>query len=202
MKILLKDLAKSIQVGYQARGAVENDSGGSHRLVQMRDLNDDGTVNRKSLTPFNPDRMTEPYVVLEGDVLLQVRGIRHQAGVVSGLPENTLASNHFYILRLDSSRIIPDFFAWYIRQAVAQEYLLKGAQGAGNVTVVTRAVFESMPVPLPTLEEQSHLVMIDRLHWKERDLVQQILDRRAQWTSNICLRFAEGQTKSSRKNRV
>ena len=192
MRLRLKELAESVQVGYQARGAVDADPDGTHWLIHMRDLRDDGTIDRERLTRFTPDRITEPYTVRDGDVLLQVRGMRHNAGVVGGLPENTLASNHFYILRLDRDRALPEYLAWYINQPLAQSHLLRGAQGAGNVTVVTRTVFESLLVPLPPLATQAQLVAVDRLQRQERALTERILAKRAEWLSVVSLHLAEG----------
>jgi hypothetical protein len=199
MKRSLKDLAKSIQVGYQARGAVKEDAAGTHWLIQMRDLHDDGTIDRETLTRFTPDRATDPYAVADGDVLLQVRGMGHGAATVRGLPANTLASNHFYILRVDPGRVLPEYLAWYIRQPVAQSHLLRAAQGAGNVTVVTRPVFEALLLPIPPLETQERLVVLDRLHWRERTLTERLLAKRAHWLSLASLKCAEKAPQRGRK---
>jgi len=200
MKLTLKELAESVQVGYQARGAVEEDTAGSHLLIQMRDLREDGTINTASLTRFTPDRMTEQYIVADGDVLLQVRGMKHKAAVVCGLPAETLASSHFYILRADRNRVLPGYLAWYINQPLAQSHLLTGAQGAGNVTVVTRVVFESLEIPIPPLEKQYHIVALDRLQWQERELTTRLQAARAQWTSALCLHIAQDKPINTRTN--
>lgn len=192
MKRPLKYIAESIQAGYQARGRVKEDKEGTHFLIQMRNLGDDGMVARDSLTRFTPDRATAPYRVFDGDVLLQVRGARHHAAVVAGLPEDTLASSHFYILRVDAREVSPDYLAWYIRQPVAQSHLLRGAQGAGNVTVVTRAVFESLEVPVPPLATQTKLVELDRLQQREQKLTEALLQKRAEWLRGVGQRLAEG----------
>ncbi len=200
MKLKLQDIAQGIQVGYQARGAVKEDPGGTHWIIQMRNLRDDGTIDPGTLTRFTPDRSTDQYTVSEGDVLLQVRGVSHEAGLVSGLPENTLASNHFYILQIDSSRVLSAYLTWYIRQPAAQSHLLKGAQGAGNITVVTRPVFESLQVPVPPMEAQQQIVSLDRLQWQERALIQELLTKRAQWLSGVSMHVAEGHPISTRNH--
>ncbi len=200
MKLTFKELAESVQVGYQARGAVDVDPAGTHWLIQMRDLCDDGTIDPTSLTRFTPDRTTEPYTVGDGDVLLQVRGTKHGAGVVAGLPVTALASNHFYIFRADRNRVLPGYLAWYINQPLAQSHLLAGAQGAGNVTVVTRVVFESLEIPIPPLEKQHHIVALDRLQWQERELTTELQAKRAQWMSALCLHVAQDKTMNNRTN--
>ena len=198
MRLQLTDLAESVQVGYQARGAVDADPDGTHWLIHMRDLREDGAIEPEGLRRFTPDRATEPYTVDDGDVLLQVRGMRHNAGVVRDLPENTLASNHFYILRIDRKRALPEYVAWYINQPSAQSHLLRGAQGAGNVTVVTRPVFEALEVPLPPLETQAQLVAVARLQRREKELTERILSKRAAWLSAVSLQLAEGNGISTR----
>lgn len=190
----LRELAKDLQVGYQPREAVKPDPNGTHWLIQMRDLHDDGTIERKTLARFVPERAPEPYVVRNGDVLLQVRGMAHRAGVVRDLPENTLASNHFYIMHPDTSRLLPEYLVWFINQPLAQSHLLKGTQGAGNVTVVPRAVFENLEVPVPPLAVQEHIVSLDRLCWRERELTEQLQVKRAQWVHALCMQAAQSHT--------
>lgn len=194
MKMALKELAKDLQVGYQPRGAVKPNPKGTHWLIQMRDLHDDGTIDRKTLARFVPERAPDPYAVRDGDVLFQVRGASHGAGVVRNLPENTLASNHFYILRMDTGRVLPEYVAWYVNQPQAQIHLQKGTQGGGNVTVIPRAVFEDLEVPVPPVAVQEHIVALDRLCWRERELTDQLQAKRAQWVHALCMQAAESRT--------
>ncbi len=194
MKWTLKQLVKRMQMGYQSRKAVREDSEGTHWLIQMRDLREDGTLRRESLTRFVPERVPEPYIVREGDVLFQVRGWNHWAGVVRGLDACTLAANHFYILRLDTVRVLPEYLAWYINQSEAQRYFQKGAHGAGNVTVVPRAIFENLEIPAPSLAVQEHIAALDRLQWREAELIQQLQTKRTQWLRTVCLRAAKGRS--------
>lgn len=200
MKLTLKELATSIQVGYQARGAVPDNPSGLHWLIQMRDLREDGTIDQTTLTRFTSDRTAESYHVTDGDVLLQVRGVNHRAAIVRNLPKNTLASNHFYILRIDEKRVLPEYFAWWINQAEGQNHLLKGAQGAGNITVVSRGVFESMEIHIPSLEKQSHIVALDQLQWREHELTTQLQVKRTLWISDLCLQVAQDKYINTRTN--
>lgn len=194
MKPLLKELAVSLQVGYQPREAIQEDRSGTHWLIQMRDLGEDGVVRRNTLARFMPERAPEPYVVREGDVLLQVRGMYHGAGVVRGLDERTLAGNHFYIMRPDTGRVLPEYLVWYINQPLAQSYLLKGTQGAGNVTVVPRAIFENLEIPVPPVSVQENIITLDRLCWRERQLSEQLQAKRTQWLHALCMQIAESNT--------
>jgi len=191
MKVMLKDLG-SLQVGYQAREAVRDDPKGSHWIIQMRNLLAHGLVDRATLARFEPDREPDPYTVYNGDVLLQVRGTVHRAGVVRDLPDPTLAANHFYILRPDTTRVIPEFVAWYLNQSTAQSQILKGAQSAGTVSIVPKAMFESIEVPIPSLDKQCHIVELDRLQWREKELTTQLQAKRAQCLYSFCMYIANG----------
>ncbi len=194
MKLTIKQLVKRMQMGYQPRQAVKADNGGTHWLIQMRDLQENGTLRRESLTQFVPERAPEPYIVREGDVLFQVRGWNHWAGVVRGLDDCTLAANHFYILRPDTGRVLPEYLAWYINQTEAQRYFQKGAHGSGNVTVVPRAIFESLEIPVPSLAVQEYIIALDRLQWREQEVTTLLQKKRAQWLHALSLRAAKGRS--------
>ena len=194
MKVPLSQVVKRLQMGYQSRQAVQADAAGTHWLIQMRDLQEDGTICRDTLTRFNPERAAEPYVVREGDVLFQVRGWRHRAGVVRGFDASTLAASHFFVVCPDTSRVLPEYLAWYINQPEAQDQLERDAHGTGNVTVVPRAMFENLEIPVPPLVVQEHIVALDRLQWREKELTTQLQALRAQWLRIVCLNAAQGRT--------
>lgn len=192
MRETLKELMTSLQMGYQPRGAVKDDPEGTHWLIQMRDVSAEGVVDATSLARFMPERTPDPYVVRDGDILLQIRGWSHWAAVVRGLDEWTVASNHFYIMRADTNRVVPEYVAWYINESPAQNYLNRGAHGAGNVTVVPKAVLEETEVPVPPLSVQEHIAALAGLQWKEKRLMEQLHTKRKLLVSATCMQAAEG----------
>lgn len=194
MTVTLKDLVQFLQMGYQPREAVQGDPQGTHWLIQMRDLTKGGTVRRDTLVRIQPERVPDPYLVREGDVLLKVRGASHTAGVVSGLPPATMASNHFYILRPGTPGILPEYLAWYINQPPAQTELSRGTQGSGSVTVVRRTDFENLEIPVPPLAVQEHITALDRLQRREQELTDSLLARRARLLGLVCLNAVQTRT--------
>lgn len=191
MNLALSELA-STQSGYQPRGAVVDDPNGTHLLLQMRNLPEHGPVDWGTLARITPERLAQPYLLSEGDVLLQVRGVKHRAVALESVPTGALASNHFYILRADRSKICPGYLAWYINQPEAQRHLERGSQTSGSISLLTRDVFESLSVPVPPIEKQIHIAAVDCLLDEQRALTMRLMEAWDRYQAAMSLWVANG----------
>lgn len=187
MKVPVKDIAE-VQLGYQPREQLDVDPRGTHRLIQMRDISD-GTINTDSLGQFTPKREVDRFIVSAGDVLFLARGGTNDSLVVEDVPANTLASNHFFILRPDCTRIHPGYLAWYLNTRPVRSLLAASAQGTTTM-LVPKNEFESMDVEVPEMEVQERVAKIAALHRKERHLTLALETRREVLIEALCLRAA------------
>lgn len=187
MRKKISEIAE-IQIGYQARSRKGSFLCGSSRLVQMRDLDDDGQLDTKGMLSLDleiPDR----YRIKPGDLLFQARGSRHRAFVMDPIPSDSLASNHFYIIRLFSEAVLPAYLAWWVNQPPAQAQLMSQAQRT-TMTLIPREAFESLEIELPLIAVQKSIVELARLTRCERQLAMRLQDKRDALISAQCLSAA------------
>ena len=95
----LKDIA-TIQIGYQSPGKVEPDSKGTHRIIQIKDINEENSINPKELFWIHPKRETARYIVNKDDVLFLSRGHRNFATAITISLENTIAAGCFFYIEI------------------------------------------------------------------------------------------------------
>jgi len=106
--------------------------------------------------------------VLVGDVLFISRGTRNCAAVVEFVPEDTVASATFYILR-PTAQVDPGYLAWCLNQPPVQAQISQVRTGAGT-PIVQRSVFADIMIPLPPVIEQKRLAELGQLMRKEQEL--------------------------------
>lgn len=189
----LREIAE-IQIGYQVRGQKRNVANGPYRLIQMRDVDDDAYLNAEGLASLDVDS-PERYRVESGDILFQARGGRHLAFVLDSVPRDTLASNHFYIVRVHADvhadTILPAYLAWWVNQPPAQAQFVARAHRT-TMTLVPREAFESLEVEIPPLAIQRKIVELNELVRRDHELTTRLHEKRDALVGALCLRAAGG----------
>lgn len=175
-----------VQIGYQPKGSVQPNPNGTHRLIQVKDIRDDRTLNPIDIYRIMPEREPDRYLVTRGDVLFLARGWRNYAVAIQDELQNTLAAGTFYIARIRTVSLLPEYLAWYINQPRTQA-ILKPRTQATNIPLVTKSVFETLEIDVPPLSVQRAIVELDNLAKKEQALLARLANKRRQLVSAICM---------------
>jgi hypothetical protein len=181
-----------VQIGYQSRGRVEPDPQGRYQLIQIKDLDDKGRLRAQGVYRITPEGLNpERYQVNHGDVLFLSRGNRNFATLVDVNLQDTIAAGYFFILKTDSATVLPQYLAWYINSAPAQQFIQSVARRGTYMPVVPKSALEELPIDVPPLRVQKTIVELDNLTKKERTLLQELDERRAELIRACCLQAAK-----------
>lgn len=178
-----------IQPGYLSRGRVHSVPDGTHRLLQAKDFADGG-VRLENAVRFHPERNPELYQVLRGDVLVIARGQEHRAHCIDEDLPNTLVAFSFYILRLDSSRILPGYLAWWLNQPRVQAQINAESRGTG-ISYISRQALENLRLQVPTLTVQHKIVRILELWHRIKSIRRRLDEKREQYIQLVCQRAVQ-----------
>lgn len=179
----------NIQSGHQFREKVETDPLGTMGVIQIKDIPD-----RRRLTPETIDRIVfekthDAYRVYPGDVLFLSRGHKQFAVAIEHDLGDTIATGYFYIVRLRTAQIRPDFLAWYLNQPPMQDQFKQLAKGT-HMPFVSIAEFRELDIPIPPLPVQEHIVALAALADEEQAILAQIAEKRAHLIQSTCLTAA------------
>jgi hypothetical protein len=186
----LKDIAE-IQLGYQPRTQMRLDPGGSHRVIQIKDVSGDGVADYSDLIRISPERDPERYEVRKGDVLFISRGNRLKSALVGAPPFPTMAVSFFYILRPDSDVVEPAYLAWAINQPDVQAQVRKDAMGTG-IPHIRREPVENLLISIPPLAVQRRILRVEELLRREAELTARILRKRTELATAVCAQASTG----------
>lgn len=198
MKQKIKDIA-DIQIGYQFRGKIEADPKGTHKVIQIRDFDEFQNLQANNLCKVTPKYDAERYLVNKGNVLFLARGHRNYAIPIKNSLENTIAASYFFILRIKTENVLPEYVAWFIKQSPAQAYLHNIARRGTHIPVVPKSAFEDMSIDVPDIKLQKAIIELDNLLEKERSLLYKLQEKRALFVHAICLKAARKKDKKNQE---
>lgn len=154
----LQDLA-DIQAGYPFRGSVPAVAGGNARALQMRDISPDGVADWHAMTQTEIGKPRSEQLLRVGDIVFVARGVRNYAVCLGEVPFSAVCSQYFFLIRLYTDKLLPEFLAWQINRAPAQRYLASNAEGSDQLSI-RRGVLEAMPVSVPPVGQQHAIIAL------------------------------------------
>ena len=190
-EVRLSDIA-TIQVGYQARGRIEENLDADFTILRSQDFDENGKLLLDSAMQFSPSPMIDPenYLVDVGDILVQARGQNHLAYIINKPLEKTVASNTFYIVRIQGrERVLSSYLTWWINQTKVQAYF-KQERGVSTIPFISKSVLSQAPILVPPLEIQKKICDLIDLWRREQLLSQQLLEKKDVLIQAICRKLA------------
>lgn len=163
-------------------------------IVQVRDVSMNGSPEWSSLLRKALPKARAPDFLREGDVLITTRGRRNDAMALPSPPGEAVAATNLFVIRiLDRAPLLPNFLAWQINQKFAQDFLLAAATGS-HILNLTRPAIESLPIALPSLEQQKRLVDLADSFAQESALLTRLIENRQQQMDALASAFLTGKT--------
>jgi len=127
---------------------VANVQAGHLDLSEMKTI----TIRRKE-----KDR----YMLRKGDIVLTEGGDFDKLGrgfIWNGEIEDCVHQNHIFAVRVDQSRLIPEFFAHLSQSPYGKAYFLSVAHKTTNLACINTTKLKGFPVLIPTRVEQEEIV--------------------------------------------
>jgi len=190
MQQKIKDIV-DIQIGYQFRKKIEPERNGTFPVIQIRDFDENQNLKQEGLCRVTIGQLSEKYLVHKNDILFLARGHRNYAIPVVDSLEGAIAVSHFFILKIKSEKVIPEYLAWSINQAPAQGYLHNLARRGTHMPIIPKSVFENLKVQIPDIETQKKIVKLNTLIDKEKTLLYNLREKRALLIRSLCLKAAK-----------
>ena len=173
MKIKLKNISK-ITGGVYAK----SHSLGKVYYLQGRDFDEYNQLNSDLQPCLLMDANIEKHLLQKGDILVAVKGNNFFATVYKSEVEPAVASSIFIVLRsIDSTKIIPEFIAWYFNHQLTQKFLKSLAKGT-SLPSINSAIVGDLEFNLLGIEKQKLILTVDGLKTKEKQLHHKIEELR------------------------
>ena len=102
----------------------------------------------------------EKYTARSGDLLVTVMASLGRTCVVPEDLETAIITKHVYRITMEQNLLAPEFYNMVMQtEWVSRRHMFKNAQGQTRPGL-NSSILKSLPVPLPTLEEQQEIVQM------------------------------------------
>ena len=182
MKTTISQLSE-IKSGYLFKEGIVSDKDGAIRVIQLKDVNENGIADGNDFQRVDLPGAESMDFVTAGDVLFKAKTNRPVAAVVNVSLANTIVTAHFFVVRIKDKSVIPGYLAWYLNQRPAQAYFEKYAGGT-RVQVINKQVLGNLEIPVPSVESQKRIELIQSLRHKERELAEILNEKKSKLISN------------------
>lgn len=176
-QITINTLITDLFSGFSFRTKVENEVGGDLSVIQMKDLYGNYASIKSDLTKVSSEKISSKFFLQKGDVLFIAKGSNNFAIEYNLDLPKAIAASAFFILRPNTSKVVPAYLAWYINQSPVQQYLKENMAGT-YIPNINKSTIEGIMVSLPAMDVQKKIVLIDDLRKKESLLMSQISEKR------------------------
>lgn len=167
-----------IAAGYPFRTAIEESPTGNARVVQMKDVHQNGTVNWLSVAKTTLIGRKQPDWLSEGDVLFVSRGNHYYATLVDAPPTNAVCGPHLFHIRVNNkATLLPEFLVWQLNQPPIQRLLQQSAAGSSQLSL-RRVDLECLPISVPSLATQTRIAALAACAKQERTVFEQLIRNR------------------------
>ncbi len=170
--IKLKEISK-IHSGYLFPKRAANDPNGNCRFIQLKDIDKRGKLNVENLVKIKIKKPKAESFIRKDDILFKSKSNNNTACVITESFDNIMASAHFFVLRITSEDILPEYLAWYINQSVARRYFKYFSSGS-TISVVTKKVLGELEVKILPPATQQKVVELSKLKSREQDILSNI----------------------------
>lgn len=153
-------------------------------MVQLKSVDPISGVDASDLPRIVPGGRKSPNFLEQGDILFVNRGLRFFGAFVDKPLVKTVAAPHFFIVKADRSKVLPEYLAWYLNSRRAQRYYSQCAAGTA-LPHITRKTLDALPVDVPSLKRQALISKVFRCSLKERELTERLLDRHELLVSSL-----------------
>ena len=99
----------------------------------------------------------DQYRLLPYDVLMTEGGDPDKLGrgaIIHEPPENCIHQNHIFRVRLDQSKVLPEYMAHYLQHQRAKRYFLGCAKQTTGIASINMKQLKALPVLVPPMELQ------------------------------------------------
>jgi restriction endonuclease S subunit len=179
-----------VRMGYSFRSRLEPETAGGMAVIQMKDIDDANFVRRGGLVSIRAPDVKPYHLVRPGDVLFRSRGITNSAALVGTDPGRAVLAAPMVLIRPDARAIEPAYLLWFINHPATQAALAGLAAGTA-VKMIGVSALAQLPIAVPPLATQRHIVAADHLAAREAALLDRLRERRKALIDNRLLRRAQ-----------
>jgi restriction endonuclease S subunit len=141
--------------------------------LQSKHFDEYGQLISNLHPDLSSEAISEKHLLKHGDVLFAAKGTKNFATAYLQSNNPAVASTSFFVIRLTSHQVLPEYLAWFLNSDSAQSFL-KGQAIGSSMPSISKQVLENLEITVPGIEAQKSILQITKLRKREKTLKQKI----------------------------
>jgi len=173
----------SIRTGFAFK-TFKNDPGGTIHMLQPKDLQEDGTLNKDEIIHVRPSEIAllSNHLLQVNDILVVNKGKKFNVHLYDGTPVKAVATSAFYIITPTAATIHPEYLYWFLTHAEVKEYFLLSSTGS-VIPSITKSVLSELSVPLIPMTDQEHICSFNKAALEEQKILKELLEKKEAYSA-------------------
>ena len=142
--------------------------------LQVSDFDDDGQHKGIWSLSVSQDDVQPKHILDKGDVIFAAKGSKNFAAMRRSRFPLAVASTSFFVLRINSDKLLPEFLTWYLNQPDTISSLKGEAKGTA-IPSISKTSLEDIEIPVIPVEKQQLILKIDKFRKKQKKITQEIM---------------------------
>jgi len=190
--VSLESLA-SISRGYSFRSRIEPNATGDISLVQLRNIQSDGTLNMSEVVSASLDKVKSDYWLKPQDIVFCSRGASMPAALVPDNIGRAIAAAPVLRIRPKRKVVNPEYLVWFLNHpSLGQRHLLS-IQSGSSMQMVNQRGLSEITITLPSLVVQAKIAALSTLHRQESKLLMQLQEKRSRYMDAVLMKCMQGE---------
>lgn len=168
MNTLLKNIT-TIQTGLFAKP----NGKGELAYIQVKHFDNQGQLCKALHLDLASNNISDKHILKPGDILFSSKGSKNFAVVYEARNAPAVASTSFFVIRINSIEILPQYLAWYLNNEDTQSKI-KGQAIGTSIPSISKHILETLEVSFPRIEIQLSILQIASLRKREKYLANEI----------------------------
>ena len=164
--------------------AKTTDKSWEYRQLNLKAVNDDGTINIDETIPFYAsEELTPNYLTQVGDIVVKTSE-PYTAAYITEEYAGLVIPSHFVVVRVDITKALPQYIAWYLNKDRIKKAFRMGC--TGMLKQIKPTMVGETEIKLPSLERQRQVVELYNISRQEIVLLErQIRQKEAYYKALI-----------------
>lgn len=173
------------------KAEVEFEATAVYKLFSLNNISEDGMIVSHSFDEFvSNDKLDDHYFTEEGDVLMRLSH-PYTAVYIDKEHRGLLVPSYFVIIKVNSSKILPQYLAWYLNSVNVKKQLGQ-AQAGSRIPSTNQKAIKNISILQPQISKQKALIELNQLHQKEKALYKRLLEEKELYFQGITQQILGG----------
>lgn len=175
--------------GYTFRERLDAYPDGDVAVLQMKNIDSEERVLAEDLPRVMLADLNVRQLLRDGDIIFRARGLFHTAAVLTENLGNAVAAAPLMLIRVSSSKVLPEYLRWFINHPRTQAKLKNLAAGS-YVRTLNKSAIAKLEIPMLPLERQRQIVAIAELGQQEKAILNRLAETKTRLLEEILAREA------------